>query len=191
MIVPRTDSRGVPDDVTLLQNVALGELDDLACLFDRYAKEIRRCIVRLGARGADIDDAVQTVFLELQRTAASFDPTRNARAWLMGIAAMVVRRQRRSLKQHVNRLLRFGLTHQDDCCAAVDRQVQASEELRLFADALRRLNPKKREVFTLVVLEELSGQEVAETLGIPINTVWTRLHYARSDLLRMLDGRQT
>jgi RNA polymerase sigma-70 factor (ECF subfamily) len=53
--------------------------------------------------------------------------------------------------------------------------------------ALFELSPKKREVFVLVALEGLSGEEVATTLGIPVNTVWTRLHHARSELRHALE----
>jgi RNA polymerase sigma-70 factor (ECF subfamily) len=48
---------------------------------------------------------------------------------------------------------------------------------------LERMSPKKREVFALFELEGLSGDEISERIGVPVNTVWTRLHHARKDFL--------
>jgi len=45
--------------------------------------------------------------------------------------------------------------------------------------------PKKREVFALFELEGLSGDEIAERLGCPVNTVWTRLHHARAEFVKV------
>ena len=44
--------------------------------------------------------------------------------------------------------------------------------------------PKKREVFAMFELEGLSGEQIAERIGCPVNTVWTRLHHARKDFLK-------
>jgi RNA polymerase sigma-70 factor (ECF subfamily) len=58
-----------------------------------------------------------------------------------------------------------------------------SEEIsRRMAHAVARLSPKRREAFVLVTIEGASGEEVAAALGIPLNTLWTRLHHARQDL---------
>ncbi len=48
--------------------------------------------------------------------------------------------------------------------------------------ALERMSPKKREVIVLAVIEGLPGEEVARVLGVPVATVWTRLHHARREL---------
>ncbi len=58
--------------------------------------------------------------------------------------------------------------------------------MRRFDDALGRLSEEKRLVFLLIEREGLSGEEVAQALDIPVNTVWTRIHHARNDLRKAL-----
>ena len=58
----------------------------------------------------------------------------------------------------------------------------ATEELHRFDRALLRLSPKQRVVVLMVDAEGLSGEEVAQALGLPLGTVWTRLHYGRARL---------
>jgi RNA polymerase sigma-70 factor (ECF subfamily) len=53
------------------------------------------------------------------------------------------------------------------------------------ARILSRMSRKKREVFVLFELEEISGDAIAKQLGIPVDTVWTRLHHARKDFARL------
>ena len=50
---------------------------------------------------------------------------------------------------------------------------------------LERMSPKKREVFALFELEGLSGEEIAARIGVPVNTVWTRLHHARREFIKI------
>jgi RNA polymerase sigma-70 factor (ECF subfamily) len=50
---------------------------------------------------------------------------------------------------------------------------------------LTRLNPKKRTVFVLFEIEGLKVDEIARVVGCPENTVWSRLHHARSEMLKM------
>ena len=57
-----------------------------------------------------------------------------------------------------------------------------TEEVAAFERALAHLSEDKRVVFLLSEAEGLSGEDIASALGIPIATVWTRLHYARAAL---------
>jgi RNA polymerase sigma-70 factor (ECF subfamily) len=50
---------------------------------------------------------------------------------------------------------------------------------------LRKMTPKKREVLVLFELEGLSGEEIATCVGCPVDTVWSRLHHARRDFLKL------
>ena len=61
-----------------------------------------------------------------------------------------------------------------------------AEDVRRFERALAKLSEEKRLAFLLVEREGLSGEETAQALGIPVNTVWTRLHHARAELRRAL-----
>jgi RNA polymerase sigma factor (sigma-70 family) len=179
-----------PSDEELVVAVAAGELSALGALFDRHEPEIRRYLGRLGVQACDADDLVQTTFLEVVHAAPRFDPSLPARSWLMGIATMMVRRHRQSIGRTLARLGTW-LTRTTGTVAPpqTPAEVLASDEnTRRLLAALDTLSPKKREVFALVVLEELSGEEAARALAIPVNTVWTRLHHARRELRAALGG---
>ena len=64
-------------------------------------------------------------------------------------------------------------------------ELESREAERIVADVLQKMAPKKREVFALYELESLSGEEIAERVGCPVATVWTRLHHARKDFERI------
>jgi RNA polymerase sigma factor (sigma-70 family) len=175
--------RSAPADSELLASIAKGNLEALGALFDRYEPDVKRFVARLGANASDVDDLVQATFLDVVCAARRFDPELPVKGWLFGIAATLVRRERRSLARAAARLLRFAsLATADEPAPTPAALLESDRELESFQRAFERLAPKKREVFALVVLEGMSGEDVAKALGIPVNTVWTRLHHARREL---------
>lgn len=177
--IPRSDAE-------LLGAVASGNLDALGELFDRHEPDVRRYIARLGVPAGDVDDLVQVTFLEVVRAAERFDPAHPARSWLLGIATVMVRRHRRSLGRALARLLGLSEVPRAPDPARPDQLYELDESTRRLHAAFSRLSTKKREVFVLCTFEGLSGPEVARALGIPVNTVWTRLHHARQELFAAL-----
>jgi RNA polymerase sigma-70 factor (ECF subfamily) len=172
-------------DQVLLQRLAAGHTDSLGALFDRHHGTVRRFLSRLQVAPSDLDDLVQLTFLQVIHAAARFDPARPVNAWMFGLAAMVVRRHRRSL----GRLLRkvAALAKEPRTLPPTPVELLGEQEAVQRAHrALAALSKKKREVFVMVVLERLSGEEVAHVLDIPLNTVWTRLHHARRELRAVL-----
>jgi RNA polymerase sigma factor (sigma-70 family) len=175
-----------PTDHELVIALGNGDLEALGEFFERHEPAIRRYLGRLGVYPCDVDDLVQATFLELVRASARFDPKFPARSWLFGIATVMVRRHRRSVRRHAARFAMWaGLAQRDPVPTPAD-EFERDDAARRLAEALERLSPKKREVLVLVTFEGLSGEEAATTLRIPVKTVWTRLHYARVALLAAL-----
>ena len=106
----------------------------------------------------------------------------SARAWIMGIAAIHVRRHRRS----VARLFRAVAAHVFEArrpdVRTSDDLYESEESQARFRKALEKLSDKKREVFVMVAMEGASGEDAAAAFGIPVATVWTRLHHARKEI---------
>jgi RNA polymerase sigma-70 factor (ECF subfamily) len=175
-------------DEALIAAIAAGHLEALGELFDRQAPLIQRYVRRLGVTGSDADDLVQAVFLEVLRAAPRFDVSLSAKSWLLGVATILVRRHRRSFARSAARLLAWTHLRHESEQASAHEQLERHEEQRLFRRAVDGLSPKKREVFALVVLEGMSGEEAARVLGIPVNTVWTRLHHARREVRATLEA---
>jgi RNA polymerase sigma-70 factor, ECF subfamily len=177
-------------DGELIDRIAGGDLKSLGLLFDRYVEDVRRLVAHLGVPAMDVDDVVQNTFLELPRAAARFDRGRPVRGWLLGIAAMMVRRHRRSLSRVTERLAAWAREPRRSFIEApIDRMEQAAGAARA-RRALEHLSAKKRDVFVMVAIEQLRGEEVARALGIPVATVWTRLHHARRELREYLAEEQ-
>ncbi|HEU4535581.1 MAG TPA: RNA polymerase sigma factor [Polyangiaceae bacterium] len=175
-------------DVDLIAAIAAGDRSALGGLFDRYEPELRRYFGRLGVGASDADDLVQATFLEIARAAARFDASAPARGWVYGIATTMVRRHRRSVARFAAKLFAWGQVARVAAAPPPDENAELERTVQKLSAALGRMAPKKREVFVLVALEGLSGDEVAKALDVPINTVWTRLHHARRELRAELEG---
>jgi len=177
-----------PGDADVLSRIASGDLEALGTLFDRYEHDVRRLLVRLGVSSADVDDLVQVTFLEVVRAAGGYDGRCSAKPWLFGVAVTMVRRHRRSFARMAARVSSWASTEKPPSPETPAETFEAREAQARFARALARLSEKKREVFVMVTLEGTSGEDAAAALGVPINTVWTRLHHARAELRRELGG---
>ena len=185
-LAPRAPATHI-HDAALLERVRDGDMGALGVLFDRYNKDLRRLIARLGVATDSVDDLVQLTFLDALRSAAHYDGRNSAKPWLSGIAVMLVRRHRRSLSRLVQRLSAWALEASEDYSDETpEKAIETSETVRRAQRALQNLSSKKREVFVLVALEGLPGEQVASALGIPVATVWTRLHHARRELREAL-----
>lgn len=174
-----------PPDAELLSRVSNGDMGALGALFDRYEADVRRVVIRLGVREGDADDLVQATFLDVLARASTYDGRASARPWVIGLAVIHVKRQRRSFARLAARLARWA-TEPTESPEQPDHRAEQGELSRRAQAALDALSAKKREVFVLTVLEGLSGEEVASTLDIPVATVWTRLHHARRELREAL-----
>ena len=178
---------GKASDAQLIAAIASADLEALGQLFERYEPALRRYLGRLGVSASDADDLVQATFLEVPRAAKRFDPMQAASPWLFGIATMMARRQRRSLMRSARRVAEWTRLVRREPPPTPAALADASRAERRLAAALERLAPKKREVFILITLEGWSGEAAAAALGVPINTIWTRLHHARVELQKALE----
>jgi RNA polymerase sigma factor (sigma-70 family) len=173
-------------DAELLTAVAAGDLRALGELFDRHGPALRRYLRRMGISRADVDDLVQATFLEITRAAPSFDARHAGRSWIFGVASIMLRRHRHFLRRAAAHISAWVMPE-----AAVEATpaelFERAETERRFARAFAGLSAKRREAFVLVTLEGLSGEEAAQALGVPVNTIWTRLHHARLELHAAID----
>jgi len=177
-----------PDDASIFARIAGGDLAALGLLYDRYQRDVRQFLVRAVGR-ADADDVLHETFLLAARIAERYDGRTCARPFLIGIAAKRVRQRRRSAARLADGLR--GLAEQVARWARHTPEDAASdtERMREFDLALARLSDDKRLVFLMIEREGMSGEQVSEALGVPVATVWTRLHYARKELRDALGRR--
>jgi RNA polymerase sigma-70 factor (ECF subfamily) len=173
---------GEQSDADLMRRVAAGDTAALGVLYDRHRPRVYGFLRRATGSASDAEDVTHEVFLVLVRAAAKYDGRSCAGPFLLGIAAQLVRRRRRGVAHWIRTVTAFGSTVLRELRVTPEDIATGAEELRRCDEALSRLSEEKRLVFLLVEGEGMSGDEVSDVLGIPVKTVWTRLHYARADL---------
>ncbi len=177
-----------PDDATLIA-LSVVEPEVFAAIFDRHATEIHRYAARRLGDGV-AEDVVGETFLVAFRRRERYDQAYpDARPWLYGIATNMISRHRQAEVRFYRALARTGVdpvieSPADDVIA----RVSAAGQRRGIAAALARLSASDRNTLLLVVWAELSYDEAASALRIPIGTVRSRLNRARRKMREALDG---
>jgi RNA polymerase sigma-70 factor (ECF subfamily) len=175
-----------PTDPQLLQRVAVGELGALGVLYDRHHAAVHQFVARATRNAPETDDITQETFLTLSSIAGRFDGRASARPLLVGIAARLVRQRRRSVARLLRSLAVLASAGAPPLVRTPEEMASVTEQMQRFERALSRLSEEKRLVVLLVDREGLTGEEAARVLDAPLNTVWTRLHYARAELRKAL-----
>ena len=176
-----------PDDSILWTRSRAGDADAFGLLFERHAKAIYNyCFRRLGDWAA-AEDMLSIVFLEAWRHRGKELPPDKVLPWLYGIATNVVRNRRRSERRFAAALRRVPKPRPEPAFAelAVERLDDERQMQRVLA-LIAQLPKHEQDVFALCAWSELSYEDAALSLGVPVGTVRSRLSRARQHL-RELD----
>jgi RNA polymerase sigma-70 factor (ECF subfamily) len=188
MKVPAASPHDPDVTAAAAQAQATGAELDFTHIYEEWFAEVARWARALGGPEADLDDLAQEVFLVVRRKLHTFDG-RNLAGWLYRITAHTVSDYRR--RAWFRRLFRRPRDVRLDEVAAPDRspaeQIERRQARRLLYEMLDRMSEKHRSAFILFEIEGRSGEEIAALQGIPVATVWTRLHYARKEFLAMVE----
>ena len=146
-----------------------------------------RCLRGLGVPDSALDDAAQDVFVIVHRRLAEFRGDSTMRTWLYGIVRNVASNARRSQRRKRD----LAPLPRDTAAITGDPQERAQHEqaARFVQGFLEGVDDKKRELFVLAVLEQMSMPEVARALGVPLNTAYTRLRSVRAEFQAALRQR--
>lgn len=152
-------------------------------VYERWFSFAWRSARGLGVSDAALDDVVQEIFVVVHRRLGDFEGRSSLRTWLSGIVLNTVRHHRRSLARKGPRLVGHEQPSEPDEQASPERdpfeRAAHSESTRLLQRILDSLDDEKREVLVLAELEQLNVPEIAEALGINLNTAYSRLRLAR------------
>jgi RNA polymerase sigma factor (sigma-70 family) len=184
-------STGPPDDqaTQFADNDAaiiarsLDDPEQFAVLFRRHAPGLYRYAAR--RLGPDLaDDVVADTFLHAFRQRARYrSDYPDARPWLYGIATRLIGRNRRAEIRQYHALARTGVDVVADSFAeVVDARVSAAGEYRRLAGVLAGLPAAYRDALLLIAWGQLTYEQAAVTLGVPVGTVRSRLSRARARL---------
>jgi RNA polymerase sigma-70 factor (ECF subfamily) len=173
-------------DDALLAACGVGDAAALGALFDRHHEAIYRLVSRLlRSEPAEIDDLVQTTFLEAWRSASRFAGRAPVKSFLFGIAANTVRHHVRSARRRRTLLAGWQPPAHG---AAPDDAVARAQQVGRLAAALDELPHDLRAAYVLCDLEDLPGVDAARMLDVRPGTLWRRLHEARRALRAAIDG---
>jgi RNA polymerase sigma-70 factor (ECF subfamily) len=148
----------------------------IARIFSDQADFVWRSLRRLGVPIADVDDALQEVFLVVYRRIADYEDRGFMRAWLFSISRQVSSHYHRGVKRTEER--HRGLVP-DVAEPDVEELVARREAEQLVNGFLEELHEPQRSVFYLSDIEGLSAPEIAAALDVNLNTVYGRLRKAR------------
>jgi RNA polymerase sigma-70 factor (ECF subfamily) len=175
--VGRTGSAAPPREVAL---------PTFAELYHAHFKFVWRTLRRLGVADSEVDDATQDVFVVVYRRLGDFRPDAPIKHWLFRIASRIARDHRRARQRKDPK--QYGLEPVTELEAVADLQevgpaesVERNAAARLIREILSELDDAKREVFILADLEQMTAPEIADVLGVPVNTVYSRLRAARRE----------
>jgi RNA polymerase sigma-70 factor (ECF subfamily) len=152
-------------------------------IFQQHARFLWRTLMNLGVPSSDAQDLCQEVMIIVHRRLPEFEG-QSLRGWLYGICVRVASDYRRSARAR-REILNGELPESGSAPDQPDQLDQRAERQRLMR-ALERVGEEKRAALILYEVEELTLAEVSEALGVPLQTVYSRIKAARQELRREL-----
>lgn len=161
-------------------------LEPLDTLYGQHLSQVKRWARRLAGPTADLEDLVHDVFLVALRRGFESRGKASVDTWLFSITQRVVwgKRQRARLRQWL-----LGRNQEElvpPSPQTPQHELERREQSVRLYRALDQVSEAYRTTLILYELEELSGEEVARLTGVPLGTVWVRLHRGRERLMKIL-----
>ncbi|HEY9225547.1 MAG TPA: sigma-70 family RNA polymerase sigma factor [Gemmatimonadaceae bacterium] len=153
-------------------------------LVERHASALARFAISSGER-QDVDELVQDTFVRAFNSLDGFRGDSSFRTWLFTIQRRLLLDRRRAEKRRKDR----DELHEDDAATGYDAldSVVADETQKQLHEAVKRLSPTQREVFTLRITEGMSYKEIAEAVGTTEGAARVHYHNAMRAVKEFLD----
>ncbi len=153
---------------------------DVATIFREHGPDVHRLLRRLGVPTSDVDDAFQEVFVIVHRKLGGLEKPASMRAWVYGICIRVSAKYRR-LRSSTREVAEDAAGEPIDPTTPVEH-LNAKQARAVLGTILDQLDDERRSVFVLYELEERPMPEVAQIMGCPVQTAYTRLRTAREEV---------
>ena len=183
-------SRDVANETTdgaLVASIAQGDKRALQTLYGRHNVRVYRFALRFLNDEALAEDMVSEVFFDVWRQAERFEARSKVSTWLLAMArnkALSVLR-RRSTEELDEEVAEFIEDPSDNPEVSMQKKQQTS----LLQECLTQLSPAHREIVDLVYYHGKTIDEVVEIIGVPVNTVKTRMFYARKRIGELISAK--
>lgn len=166
----------LPDEL-LACRAAAGRLDDFEELLRRYRNRVYRICYRMAGNAEDAEDWAQECLVRVYQQLGRYNPEQPLAPWLMRVVANTCLNLSKSRARRQEKL-ELGLDEESEAVSRSPDPLQVAlsgEEERQVRAAVRLLPPPLRQAVVLRVLEELSFRELAEVLGVPLQTAASRV----------------
>jgi len=171
-------------DLQLLRRVAHGEQQALADLYERHGRPLFRYLLQLVPDRGVAEEVLQDTLVAVWKSAHTFQGKSRVETWLFGVAH----------RQAHNTLRRRGLPLADireiealpSTLPEPETSLLATIAREELTESLGRLAPLHREILHLIFVRQLSYQECADVLDVPVGTIRSRLSTARRALRALL-----
>jgi RNA polymerase sigma-70 factor (ECF subfamily) len=179
MVAEALGRRVAPQD-SPVDGASAGEPVELGAVYEANFRYVWRCLRSLGVHDAQLDDALQDVFVVVQRRLPEFDGRVQLRTWLYAIALRISRKYRERWRREPASLETARESQPELVLTqSAEGAALSNERLALAHAALEALSDEQREVFVLARVEQMSAPEIASVIEVPLNTVYSRLRAAR------------
>jgi RNA polymerase sigma-70 factor, ECF subfamily len=174
-----------PDESSLILSAQKGDTSAFKELYERYRERVYNLIYYSLENVEQAEDILQTVFVKVYKALPFFRLESGFMTWIYRVALNECKNRKRNRKFFVS-LHAIEGSHEIHPAPAPDAIHETSELSNAVRDAIKSLKPKYRSVVVLKYLEEMSYEEVAETIGCSPGTVASRLYRALKILERRL-----
>lgn len=181
-------AKPLADDAQLIRHIARGDRQALSELYTRYQRSLFSYLLQLTPDYGLAEELLQDTLVAVWKSARSFEGRSSVLTWLIGIARRQAHNTLRQRRIPVADLTELECMPADEL--EPEEVVLANVARDQLTQAFRQLAPVHREVLVLIFVQELSYQETATVLGIPIGTVKSRLNNARRALRAFLDAKE-
>jgi RNA polymerase sigma factor (sigma-70 family) len=173
-----------PTDIEIIQGVLKGEQHLYAQLVDRYQLYVYTIVLRYVKSREDAEEVAQDVFVKAYRSLADFKGASKFSTWLYTITTTTcitfLRKKKLEMHSLDNKKVFSVVENKDSGMQA--NQVEQKSRVELVNNAINLLNGDDAEIITLFYKGEQTLDEIAQILGIEVNTAKVRLHRARTKL---------
>ncbi len=171
------------DDLDLIRRMQAGDDDAVRDLYAQYGQRLYAYALRLTDDPATAEDVTQNTLVTAWRTAHTFRAEGRLIAWLLGIVHHTAMKAIRNRTNYLGDVAEETIREEQP---SPEEQAQVKDERRWVRQGMQSLSPEHRAVLELIFYQELSLNEVAQVLNIPVGTVKSRLSYARTHLRGVL-----
>lgn len=175
---------GKSDDKDLMARIVARDQTAMSTLYSRHHVRLYRFLVRLVRNEAMAEELMNEVFMECWRKADSFEGRSAVSTWMMTIAHnRAVSLMRKRSEASLDEDYAAQIPDSEDTPEVVSQKRSKAEVMRT---CMEKLSSEHREIIDLVYYHDKSVAEVADIVEIPVNTVKTRMFYARKKLAELM-----